>query len=255
MSILTLPESADGKKVTVDKIPECDIDLSSTEDVQYFLDKILRNSSLPKGYLVGEDIITTAQALESQDLKLRRTLIPLKKALLVAIMGLIENVLTHAGYDVASLDIKVGLNEPIQLSDDVFTKYKNAMEFIGSMLELNPKMSNINKFQLMIKLGMPADIAQLACSSETINALGDVDELVKFINGKKLKSRGISSSADDEMQNIGESVTYCVTSKEYLSEHYELSKQLKEFKQYTSNTDRSLKESLLTAKKIYENNE
>ena len=57
------------------------------------------------------------------------------------------------------------------------------------------------------------------------------------------------------MQNIGESVTYYVTSKEYLSEHYELSKQLKEFKQYTSNTDRSLKESLLTAKKIYENNE
>ena len=46
-----------------------------------------------------------------------------------------------------------------------------------------------------------------------------------------------------------------MTSKEYLSEHYELSKQLKEFKQYTSNTDRSLKESLLTAKKIYENNE
>lgn len=255
MSILTLPESADGKKVTVDKIPECDIDLSSTEDVQYFLDKILRNSSLPKGYLVGEDIITTAQALESQDLKLRRTLIPLKKALLVAIMGLIENVLTHAGYDVASLDIKVGLNEPIQLSDDVFTKYKNAMEFIGSMLELNPKMSNINKFQLMIKLGMPADIAQLACSSETINALGDVDELVKFINGKKLKPKGLSSSADDEMQNIGESVTYYVTSKEYLSEHYELSKQFKEFKQYTSNTDRSLKESLLTAKKVYENNE
>ena len=92
MSILTLPESADGKKVSVDHI-ESNIDLSSTEDVEYFLDKILRNSSLPKGYLVGEDVITTAQ--EAQDLKLKRTLIPLKKGLLNGIMNLVENVLTH----------------------------------------------------------------------------------------------------------------------------------------------------------------
>ena len=57
-SILTLPVAADGKKVEVDHI-EANIDLSSTEDVDYFKDKIYNNSKLPKGYLVvkGKNMI------------------------------------------------------------------------------------------------------------------------------------------------------------------------------------------------------
>ena len=69
MSVLTLPESHDGKKVSVDHI-ESNIDLSSIEDVQYFLDKILRNSALPKGYLIGEDTITTAQNIRNTRFKI-----------------------------------------------------------------------------------------------------------------------------------------------------------------------------------------
>lgn len=249
MSVLTLPVSADGKKVEVDKIPECDIDLGSTEDVQYFLDKILRNSNLPKGYLVGEDVITTAQALEAQDLKLRRALIPLKRALLVGIMNLVENILTHAGYDVSKLDVEISMNEPIQLSSDDFEKYKGIMEFVATLLEMNPEMTNINKFQLLIKLGLPSEIATLACANESTNVLGNPDELVKFLSGKKLKPSAPALPNDDT--GMEECVKHRITSKVFLNENYSLGKSLVELNHYLrTETKSDLKESLLKSKVV-----
>jgi len=214
MSILTLPESYDGKKVGIDKI-EANIDLSQVEDVEYFLDKILRNSSLPKGYLVGEDVITTAQTLDAQDLKLRRTLIPLKQGFLDGMMCLVENILTHGGYDVSRLEIEVGLNEPIQIPADVLDKYSTIGELLKSFMELNPKMTNINKLQFLIKMGLPADIASLVCSEMSLNVMPTTDELSKFLIGQKVKDPTQLLSAPD----LGESVKYSVKSSVYRKEN------------------------------------
>jgi len=240
MSILTLPEAADGKKVTFDKI-EANIDLGQTEDVEYFLDKILRNSKLPKGYLVGEDVITTAQTLEAQDLKLKRTLIPLKQGLLNCMMNLIENILTHGGYDVSRMDIEVSLNEPIQIPADVIQKYNDIGELLKSLMELNPAMTTVNKYQVLIKLGLPADIASLICSNTSINVLGtSTDELANFLNGQKVKdpSKFISDS------ELGESVKYRVKSDNYNKENVYQTKLLKEVYENITSRDMTLKESV-----------
>lgn len=245
MSILTLPMSHDGKKVEVDHI-ESNIDLSSVEDVEYFLDKILRNSSLPKGYLVGEDVITTAQALDAQDLKLRRALIPLKKALITGIMNLVENVLTHAGYDVSKLDVDINLNEPIQIPADVIAKYNDVGELLKSLSEINPEMPDVNKFQFLVKMGMPIDIASLVISKSAINTMGTPEDLGKFLVGQKLKSQN-TIPADPELE---ETVKYSVNSKQYLKENYNLSCNLRDFYDTMKGSmDRSLKESLLLSKK------
>jgi len=244
MSILTLPVSSDGKKVEVDHI-ESNIDLSSTEDVEYFLDKILRNSSLPKGYLVGDDTITTAQALEAQDLKLKRTLIPLKKALLNGLMCLVENILTHAGYDVTTMDIEVSLNEPIQLSADVISKYSDIVELLKGFAEVNPNMPDINKFQLLIKMGLPLDFAQLICSKTSIASLNSPEDLARFLKNQKIKQKAAVPGPEGEegekggdqdmsmmgmppMGGVGESVSYSVNSKTFLNENQDLQKMLKE---------------------------
>lgn len=95
------------------------------------------------------------KSLEAQDLKLRRTLIPLKQALLTGILNLVENVLTHAGYDVSKLEVEVGLNEPIQIPADILQKYSDIADLLKSFLELNAEMPDVNKFQFLIKLGMP----------------------------------------------------------------------------------------------------
>ena len=249
MSILTLPEAADGKKITVDKI-ESNIDLSSTEDVEYFLDKILRNSSLPKGYLVGEDVITTAQALEAQDLKLKRTLIPLKKGLLTGIMNLVENVLTHAGYDVSKLEVEVSLNEPIQIPADIIEKYSDIGELLKGLMEINPKMTTINKFQFLIKLGMPSDIATLICSPSSINSSDNTDDLVKFLMNQKIKPKNaMEGTAEPGME---ECVKYKVTSKTYLAENYTYSTLLKKVNKIKPVADKVLLESIYKSKEADE---
>lgn len=246
MSILTLPMSHDGKKVEVDHI-ESNIDLSSVEDVQYFLDKILRNSNLSKGYLVGEDVITTAQTLDAQDLKLRRALIPLKKGLVNGIMNLVEKVLTHAGYDVSKLDVEVSLNEPIQIPADVIAKYNDICELLKSLSDLNNEMTDINKFQFLIKMGMPVDIASLIISKVSINTLDSPEELGKFLTGQKLKSKTALPAPELE-----ETVAYSVTSKQYLKENYADAKGLQiMFNTMTTSLDRSLKEAVLKSEKKY----
>lgn len=254
MSILTLPEANDGKKVEVDHI-ESNIDLSSTEDVEYFLDKILRNSSLPKGYLVGEDVITTAQALEAQDLKLKRTLIPLKKGLLNGIMDLTEKVLTHAGYNVGNLEIEVSLNEPIQVSADVISKYNDIGELLKSILEINNGMTNINKFQFLVKLGMPTDIASLICSTSTINVLGNEEDLAHFMINQKLKNKQIDAGINEP--DMEESVIYKINSKQYFKENYDLKKTLIDFNKITkTSSDKVLLESIYRSKEdVSKNND
>ena len=245
MSILTLPESPDGKKVTVDKI-EAQIDLSQTDDVQYFLDKILRSSSLPKGYLVGDDIITTAQTLEAQDLKLKRTLIPLRQGVLTGLMTLIENVLTHAGYDVSRLTIKVGLNEPVQVTADTIKKYDEINNLLKTCMEINPAMTDINKFQFLIKMGVPNTVASLICSKESISVLDTPDELAKYLTGKTLKPKASSVMSEEDNPAFGESVNYWLTNKEHLASEFNYRKQLKEFADaFRTTTNFALKESLL----------
>lgn len=246
MSILTLPMSHDGKKVEVDHI-ESNIDLSSVEDVQYFLDKILRNSNLPKGYLVGEDVITTAQTLDAQDLKLRRALIPLKKGLVNGIMNLVEKVLTHAGYDVSKLDVEVSLTEPIQIPADVIAKYNDICELLKSLGDLNNEMTDVNKFQFLVKMGMPVDIASLIISKVSINTLDSPEELGKFLTGQKLKSKTALPTPELE-----ETVAYSVTSKQYLKENYVDAKGLQVmFNTMTTSLDRLLKEAVLKSEKKY----
>lgn len=246
MSILTLPVSHDGKKVEVDHI-ESNIDLSSIEDVEYFLDKILRNSSLPKGYLIGEDVITTAQALEAQDLKLKRTLIPLKQALLTGLMNLVENVLTHAGYDVSNLKIDIELNEPIQVPADVIQKYSDINELLKSCLELNSSMPVINQFQFLVKMGVPSDVAGLICSNVPIVSPGMPEELANFLLGQKTKSGQLSTASVPELE---EAVEMKLSSKDFLKTNVNLHKMLKEVSKIIRSPDMELKESCLKSEKV-----
>jgi len=244
-SILTLPKAADGTKVDVDHI-EANIDLSSTEDVDYFKDKIYNNSKLPKGYLVGEDVITTAQTLEAQDLKLKRALIPLKKALLDGMMYLVENILTHAGYDVSKLDVKVSLNEPIQISADTINKYSDIAELVKSFKEVNPQMTNINQYQLLVKLGMPLDISELICRNSSVNSLDTPEDLSKFLIKQKIKQKNSASIEDVEESGMS------LTSKQFLLENDFISNKLIKFhRESKTSLDRSLKESLLSPEKKY----
>ena len=234
---------------------ESNIDLADTEDVEYFLDKILRNSKLPKGYLVGEDTITTAQTLESQDLKFSRALIPLKQGLLNGITYMVECILTHLGYDVAKIEVEVYLNKPIQISGDLIAKYADIVDLVSGMNGLN-QMTKINQYQVMVELGMPPTIAKLINSGASMPLLKDTDDLKQFMVGQISKSSAdaAQSSADDfggempAMESVKKDMR--VTSKVFLSENAELKESLRDVRKQikgASNT-RTLFEAIMVPK-------
>ena len=238
----------------IDKI-EANIDLSSTEDVEYFLDKILRNSKLPKGYLIGDDTITTSQTLESQDLKLQRTLIPLKEALVNMMTYLVHCVLTHGGWDVSKLNIEVVLEKPIQVSSDQIAKYVDTVELLKGMREITGGVPMMNQFQILIELGMPEKLAMLICSNNNISVIKDKEVLRNF-----LRAQTVTKSDDaNNLQNIPSveseteaesTVSYKLTGKKFLAENYQLAESLKELYEIDKNDvdlKQQLKENLLSS--------
>lgn len=213
----------------IDKI-DSNIDLSSTEDVEYFLDKILRNSKLPKGYLIGDDTITTSQALESQDLKLSRALVPLKKAFTDGMVNLIECILTHAGYDVGKINVEVILNKPIQLANDLIAKYSDIVDFTKSVLEMNPTMPNINKFQLLLEMGLPNNLARLISSNSAICVLKNPEDLKAFVKSQKAQEKdGVPVAPAPEDMGEQTMVACRSNSKTFLMENYNLASHFETF--------------------------
>ena len=245
------------KDFTIDKI-DSNIDLSSTEDVEYFLDKILRNSKLPKGYLVGDDTITTSQTLESQDLKLSRALVPLKRALVDGTLGLVEKIMTHAGFDVSKINVEVTLNKPIQISNDLIAKYNDIIQLIGNMREaINPNITNINQYQILVELGVSVNVARLMCSKSSISVLQNGADLKKFLLGQKEAEPTPEAIPDAGSIEECTKIDMMGTSKQYLKENYELSEDLKDFydaikKENPNINRRTLQESLLKPKKTEE---
>lgn len=248
MSIFVKP-AIDG--FDIDHI-ESNIDLSDTEDVEYFLDKILRNSKLPKGYLVGEDTITTAQTLESQDLKFSRALIPLKQGLLNGITYMVECILTHAGFDVSKIDVDVTLNKPIQVSSDLIAKYADIVELIAGFNGIN-QMTKLNQYQAMVELGIPPVIAKLVNSGTSMPLTKDTDDLKNFMVGQTIKSAGEDMTPDGEdqfpaMESVKPDMR--VKSKHFLAENHALTEALRDIRKQIKGTasKRTLFENIMTPK-------
>ena len=108
-------------------------------------------------------------------------------------------------------------------------------------------MTDINKFQFLVKMGMPVDIASLIISKVSINTLDSPEELGKFLTGQKLKSKTAAP-----VPELEETVAYSVTSKQYLKENYADAKGLQTmFNTMTTSLDRSLKEAVLKSEKKY----
>ena len=202
---------------------EAKIDLSSTEDVEYFLDKILRNSKLPKGYLIGDDVLNTGQTLEAQDLKFARALIPLRTALVNGLVKLVECILVHGGFDISDMKITVDIERPIQVSGDTLAKYSDILELLKSALEVN-NIPAINRYQLLTELGMEEKIARLISSKTSILVSDSTDNVASFLKDQvvlDLTQATPAPSPEDEeaavREEFGESLKPAINRAKVLS--------------------------------------
>jgi hypothetical protein len=160
------------------------IDLSSVEDVEYFRNKAITSTGLPKGYFLADQVTDRGSALQAQDIKFARKLIQYQNSW---IEGLTRLCMTLAVYvtktNFESFEVQIGLKKPPQLALSMITAYTQIAE-TASMLIQNWKTSSVLEgpdgqplpgtglksmpgdmyMNLLLTLGMPANVARMFSS-------------------------------------------------------------------------------------------
>ena len=94
--VLFIPGS-ERKEYGIDRL-QSSIDVSSIDDVEYFRDKMLMATRLPKGYLLADQVIRIDEgALAQQDLKFSRSLLPMQFGYVDGLTWEIGQSLSHVG--------------------------------------------------------------------------------------------------------------------------------------------------------------
>lgn len=106
------------------------LDFGSTEDVEYFRDKVITASRLPKGYFLADKTENRPGTLQQQDLKFARALIPLGEAYCDGLKRLITLTAFYLGADLSTLEVKVSLQKSPYISSDLLTTYDDIMNIV-----------------------------------------------------------------------------------------------------------------------------
>lgn len=237
----------------IDRLPSgSGVELSSTDDVEFFRDNVLMMTGLPKGYLLADDTTDRYHALTAQDLKFARQLIPYQDAYVKGLTKLCTVLAGYCGANLATTKVKVVMKRPIQMSDQLLDNYeaisRSAVELIDNFKragttydsegnEKEPKVPENIYLKLMSELGMQDEIIEIF--SEGLDSEDD-PRIGTDVGGDAFKKGVIS----DYLQERKDRNSIKCTSHEIMKSDRAL------FEYFKTNGLNILKESLIKDNKI-----
>lgn len=119
------------------------IEVSSIEDVEYFRDKLINASRMPKGFFLASESGSTPRpmSLRQQDIKFARSLIPVGEAYCRGLTKLIYLIAFYLGHNIGSLKVRVGFKRSPYLSDELLQTYGDIYSIIDQFKQLRNSMS------------------------------------------------------------------------------------------------------------------
>lgn len=121
----------------IDKLSSS-IDISSDEDVRYFLEKMINGSRLPKGFFSGDEVTDRGSMLQQQDLKFSRSIIPLQQAYVSGVVKLCTILAILKGHK--DVQVKASLEKPTQITEVQVKSYSDqisvASNYIKTYMEI-----------------------------------------------------------------------------------------------------------------------
>lgn len=129
---LWMPEGYEVKRLSTS------IDVSSTEDVEYFRDKLINASRLPKGFFLASEAGQTPRpmSLRQQDIKFARSLIPIGEAYCRGLEKLLYLISFYLGAQLNSLNIRVTFKKSPYLAEELVNTYDGVYNIIEKYLTL-----------------------------------------------------------------------------------------------------------------------
>lgn len=124
-----------GEGYEIDKL-QSSIDVSAIDDVNYFYDKFLTGTRMPKDYfLASENTQLLGQSLAAQDIKFARALLPLQWAYVEGLTRMCTIILILDGYDPARVKVKVEMSKPQSLTAQMISDAKEGIELGNSLID------------------------------------------------------------------------------------------------------------------------
>jgi hypothetical protein len=181
------------------------MDLSSTDDVQYFRDRAFTVTGLPKSYFLHDESSGwhSGTALQQQDIIFARKLIRYQDALVEGLVKMITILSVYVtGSNLSNLNIEVRLKRPPQLSSDLITYYVNLAQAAQTLIQTWQQGNNNADIplgmysQTLLQLGMPENIAgifdvspppQAAIPDQPLRLVSSVSDIV--YSSKDLRQR------------------------------------------------------------------
>lgn len=134
---LWVPEGFKAEKLSTS------IEVASTEDVEYFRDKLINASRLPKGFFLASEAGGNQRpmSLRQQDIKFARSLIPIGEAYCRGLRKLIIMVAFYLGADVSKLKVDVAFKKSPYITDELIGTYKGVYDIVQTFKELKSEFS------------------------------------------------------------------------------------------------------------------
>ena len=148
------------------------VEISSTDDVEYFRDKVLMVTGIPKGILLADESTDRYHALAQQDLKFARKLIPFQDAYAEGLTKLCMLLVGYVGGNIEDTKVTVKIKRPVQVSGQILEQIeaasRTAIEFIDNFKRSQednegnqPEVPKELYSDLLAQLGVPEDIIRL----------------------------------------------------------------------------------------------
>lgn len=197
-----------GQDYSIESIKN-DLDIASTEDVDHFLEKVLRATKLPKGFFSGEEGEDSGAALAERDQKFNKALLQVQNAYAEGLVDLCSCILAHAGFMVDQLDINVEIERPTRLSKGSITHYKEILDFASGLKETvqsdkqGVTYPDTNYAQLLVLLGIPVDYVKLVLAQNPVNVI-DISIIQHLFDGLEVSVYNYDRSNQKKLDAIGD---------------------------------------------------
>lgn len=157
---LWIPEGFKAEKLSTS------LEVSTIEDVEYFRDKLINASRLPKGFFLASEGNGQQRplSLRQQDIKFARSLIPVGEAYCVGMKKLITLLVFYLGGDISRIKIDVKFKKSPYISGELMQTYKDAYDIVRTYKELKSQFSeeteitDVDMKRLLDLIGMPHEL-------------------------------------------------------------------------------------------------
>jgi hypothetical protein len=199
---------------SMDKL-QSSIDLSSTEDVEYFRDKLLLATRLPKGYFTSDDTVDRGGALAAMDLKFARALVPYQRAYaqgltkMCIILCYFVSKFDAIALDLDKINVIVNIKKSPQIATGLLDVYSKIIDTADRMFQVYKDHNttsddegnetvpeiDVNAYKdILMKLGMPEDIAETFLTNDNASKKEKQKEVISIKeNTIHYSSKNVSS--------------------------------------------------------------